>query len=88
VPALTGDVLRSFVRGDDQDLGVAVRPRRMAVQLAEQAAEGLVILVRKGLVAKDDDVVLDQRRVDLGEQFARCLPARGRPLRSRRRSTD
>ena len=83
-PLARGAVL---VGVDDHQLGLARLVRRggMDVQLAEQPAEGDVLVGRDVLVAEEDDAVLGQRAVDLVLLAVRQRLARGRCRRSRRR---
>ena len=72
MPDLSGDALGVLVGLDEQDFGVAleqVRRRRVDVELAETAAELLVLLGRHFLIAEEDDDVFHQRVVDGGELF-------------------
>ena len=77
VPALAIGARQVLVGMDDHQLGLArlVRRRRMHMQLAEQPAEGQVLVGRDVLVAEEDHEVLGQRAMDLvllavGERLA------------------
>ena len=67
VPALAVGARAILVGVDDHQLGLARLVRRggMDVQLAEQPAEGQVLVGRDVLVAEEDDAVLGQRPVQL-----------------------
>ena len=56
---------------DEHELGVAVdaRGRRVDVERPEAPPEGEVLLVVDGLVAEEDDPVLDEGAVDLVERL-------------------
>ena len=77
VPFLAGHVLGILVGLDDQDLrmlGAGARRGRMKVQLAEAAAERLVLLVGELLVAEKDHQIVHQRVMDLLEDLVAERP--------------
>jgi len=70
MPFLAGDALRFLVGPDHENLRVTLEPSRrgrMHMQLAEAAAEILLLLGRKRLLAKEDHEVLHERVMDLLE---------------------
>src|SRR3974390_2028663 len=77
MPALAGDALGVGVRVDREDLGVALRARRirMDVQFAEQPAERLVLIEGQLLVAKEYHLMRHQRVVHFLELLVAERPA-------------
>ena len=67
MPVLAVDAFGLAVRMDGQDLGMAVGPGNigMDVQVAEVAAEPLLLLQVDPLVAEEQDLVLCQRRMQI-----------------------
>src|SRR5262249_59412263 len=67
MPIFSGDALGIGVGMDGKDLGMSLRTRRVwvNVQLAETAPERLVAFHFKRLIAKEQDLMLRQRLMQL-----------------------
>src|SRR5262249_891886 len=67
MPIFSGDALGIGVGMDGKDLGMSLRTRRVRVnvQLAETAPERLVAFHVKRLIAKEQDLMLRQRLLQL-----------------------
>ena len=82
MPVLAGHVFGGLARLDHQPLGVAAALglQGVHVQPPEPAGEAFVVLGGQVLVAENDDVVLQQRTVDLRELLVRQLGRQVHPF--------